>query len=63
MRRQNGVPCDGAIRRARYYKEPGGALSSIVLYPCTIPVTAGGVAQMGNRELRQINGNYQPPYI
>ena len=36
-----------------HVKEPGGILSSFVLYPCTIPrnnsPSSGGVAQMGNR--------------
>ena len=36
-----------------HIKEPGVALSSFVLYPCTIPCnkkpSSGGVTQMGNR--------------
>ena len=37
---------------AERVKEPGGILSSFVLYPCTIPrnnyPSSGGIAQMDN---------------
>ena len=36
MRLSSEVPCDGAIY-TEHVKEPGGTLSSFVLYPCTIP--------------------------
>ena len=46
---------------AEYVKEPGGILSSFVLYPCTIPCrtvfggVGGGECRSGGQPLATIN--------